>query len=30
VVGVGLLLVDAFVRKEGAQGRAPARTPPTR
>ena len=30
VVGVGLLLVDAFVRKEGAQGGAPARTPPTR
>ena len=30
VVGVGLLLVDAFVRKEGAQGSAPARTPPTR
>ena len=30
VVGVGLLLVDAFVRKERAQDSAPARTPPTR
>jgi len=30
VVGVGLLMVDAFVRKEGAQGSTPARTPPTR
>ena len=28
VVGVGLLLVDAFVRKERAQDSAPARTPP--